>query len=418
MFKLQYSKAVISDSIKINVDYYPIICKNTRSEIDSSGDSFISATYTGRINEPNVQYIDSGNTPVYYQSVKIHVFGNIHKISDINYDGEIIIEHNPTISNNTKLFCCFPVKQIHETRSPQKNSIGKLISSTSVYSPDNNPNSVLGPNISLSMDEYLDFKNKDPKAICYETVNRLGVKCKVIVFTDVLQTDSDISTFSRDGKSLFNNIPVNSPSIVSIGDWTTREYDEYKGYSQPIFIQEGFGTAVLAGGETVLTSDGAAGDIFSCEYLPVSTDTAQVFQIPIGTDLVTSKTNEDATSVVLYFIVSVVMASIIFTISPVIYNLPIFDSFRDDLPEQLEWMNSLFNTKNMGWIDVIMILVMSILSFSLIVAGISNKSNTTKIAGLFFLIVSIVGYGGIYVSGKMSIAKTANEAAQRIINKI
>jgi hypothetical protein len=36
----------------------------------------------------------------------------------------------------------------------------------------------------------------------------------------------------------------------------------------------------------VLTVEGDGNDIFTCEYLPVSTDTVDVFQIPIDTSLV------------------------------------------------------------------------------------------------------------------------------------
>jgi hypothetical protein len=389
MFKLQYSDKKIDNSIKLSVDYYSTVCKNIKLNNDETGNSFISAFYPGSINQPNIQYQDSGSTPSYYHSKNIFVYGNIHNIPDVDYDGEIVIENIPTVSNNTKLYCCFLVKQNKESFPSQRNTLSKLINSTSVFSPE----TIYTSGISISLNEYMDFGAGNEKAIYYETVDRSGVNCRVVVFLTVIQTNADISKFSGDSRAVFDTKPRSKPKVISIMN------PEHK--QNGVSFQEGFGMTTLDGGEKVLTSDGAAGDIFSCEYLPVSTDTAQVFQIPISTDIVSTKLNEEATTVSLYFFISVMIATAILVTVPIIYNLDIYGRLDRELPDVLEWVDVVFMTDNVKWKDLIMVSSMALLSLILISVGVSNKSNPAKMAGIFFMSVLFLGRAGIFIYGKM-----------------
>lgn len=387
MFKLQYSNKSNDDPTRVNVNYYSTMCKNIQQKIDNTGHSYISSQYSGRMNQPNIKYIEPGNTPIYYKSSNIFVCGNIHTISNLDYDGEIIIEHISTVSNNTKLYTCFLMKHNGVAFSEKVSGLDKLINAVSVYSYDSNAKT---SNISIAMNDYIDFDTDIHKAICYDAVSREGVNCKILIFMDVIQTSVDISEFSTTGPSIFSVTPTNTPIVVTIGG-----IDELP-------IREGFGMKTLDGGEKVLTSDGPSGDIFSCEYLPVSTDTAQVFQIPIGTDMVATKSNEDAISIILYFIVSVFIVSIVFFASPVFYHLEMFSPFRKEIPDNIIWISeALYMKRTMTWVDVIFSATLIILAFSLIVAGFSTKSNSTKIMGFFFLFLFVIGGAGIFVDTKL-----------------
>lgn len=389
MFKLQYSNKKTDNSVKLSVDYYSTVCKNIKLNNDETGNSFVSAFYPGYINQPNIQYQESGTTPTYYHSKNIFVYGNIHNISDVDYDGEIVIENIATVSNNTKLYCCFLIKQNKETFPSQRKTLGKLINSTSVFSPE----TIYTSDISVSMNEYIDFDAGNENAIYYETVDRSGVSCRVIVFLTVIQTNAEISKFSQDSRAVFVIKPTSQPKIISITN--------IKHKQNGVSFQEGFGMTTLDGGEKVLTSDGAAGDIFSCEYLPVSTDTAQVFQIPISTDMVSTKLNEEATTVSLYFFISIMIASAILVIVPIIYNLDIYGKLDRELPDVLKWIDMVFMTTGVKWKDLIMVSSMILLSLILISAGVARKNNPTKMAGIFFMSVLFLGRAGIFIYGRM-----------------
>jgi DNA-binding cell septation regulator SpoVG len=130
---------------------------------DEKNDTVISAPFTGKANEPNINYMDDKTQSLFYQSKRIYVYGKIHKISGLDHDSEIVIEHIPITNGTKKIFSCFLLKN-----SPDQpdDDISKFIT--------NRPTNPLY----ISFNEYI---TQDNTAIVYDTVTADKEPCTIII---------------------------------------------------------------------------------------------------------------------------------------------------------------------------------------------------------------------------------------------
>jgi hypothetical protein len=407
MFKISSSKNESNgrrDVDSVMVDYYPIDCVSAQIRMDEAADSatIISAGFSGKYNQPNIVYAGSG-APELYAANTIYLYGRIHDIDGLNYDGEMVVEHE---WGNRKLFVCFPVKR----GIPMVGAHGDPIE-TLVRASDPAAARIDGSFAELRLNDVAGSR-----AISYKSKDRRGMPCRVVVFLDVVRTSVDISGYSHSVRELFASTPEAAPTVLSVrrrgraagaleaddgGLSTALDGGAFSrsAPNNPQLVEE-FSTTMIDD-KKVMISDGFADDVLTCEYLPVGTETAQVFQIPIDTNIVADTAHQEMTSVALYFSMSILAAMFIFFIAPIIYGSAIADYFRQKLPDYLDFLNGWFMTSGLSWTDVILVGVMSFLAIVLTSAGMSSGKNPLKAAGIVILVMLFVGFFGIHISAKM-----------------
>ena len=94
----------IDDGKLIHYNYYNTYTKRVLSS--STDFQFI---YPGKENTPNLT-ITQGSRNQSYISSKFFIFSKIHKIDNVDFDGELIIENTPITNSNKKLYISFPLK--------------------------------------------------------------------------------------------------------------------------------------------------------------------------------------------------------------------------------------------------------------------------------------------------------------------
>ena len=96
----------IDDGKLIHYNYY-----NTYVKRILSSNSDFQFIYPGKENTPNLT-ITQGSHNLSYISSKFFIFSKIHKIDNVDFDGELIIENTPITNSNKKLYVSFPLRTV------------------------------------------------------------------------------------------------------------------------------------------------------------------------------------------------------------------------------------------------------------------------------------------------------------------
>jgi len=96
----------IDDGKFIQYNYY-----NTYAKRVFSSNTDFQFIYQGKENTPNLTIIQ-GSQNLSYISSKFFIFSKIHKIDNVEYDGELIIENTPITNSNKKMYVCFPLRTV------------------------------------------------------------------------------------------------------------------------------------------------------------------------------------------------------------------------------------------------------------------------------------------------------------------
>ena len=371
----------------VAVDYYATPCTSAQLHVVAATDApALSAVYAGTGNQPNAIYVGAC-TPLMFSARAMHLRGRVHDVDGLRHDGEIVVEHAATGNSNTQLFSCFPVRRGAPSAGARGDPVAQLLRAAA---PGAAHEGGAPPEIGLN-----DCLPRDPKLIVYESRDRRGMPCRVLVFLDEILTGADISGFSASVGDLFEAVPRAAPEMASGRCARTAPPTRLEVADGGV---EGFTVDDATG---VLKSGGYTDDIFTCEYLPVDTETAQVFQIPIDTQMVSSTANQEMTSMALYFLLSIAFAGVVFFVAPALYASSLTAFFKTPLPEALMPLNGLFMTSGLTWADVIIVGVLTVLAVGLTGAGMSSGKNPLKIAGMVILVVLAVGIAGVHISGKL-----------------
>jgi len=95
----------IDNSDKVQYNYYPTQFYKTQFQdrIDKSG--FIKIPYSSKPNQPNIAVFGSG-----YVTKNLYITAPIHRVGNMEYDAELIIEHLPLTNLTDPLYTCFLLK--------------------------------------------------------------------------------------------------------------------------------------------------------------------------------------------------------------------------------------------------------------------------------------------------------------------
>ena len=199
MFKISSSSSSKTDiryADSVMVDYYPIDCVSAQTRLDDATNNspIVSAGFSGKRNQPNIVYATGSDSPELYTAKTIYLYGKIHDIDGLNYDGEMVVEHE---WGNRKLFACFPVKR----GAPMGGAHGDPVE-TLAHSADPITIRANGSFAELRLNDVVGRR-----AISYRSKDRRGMPCRVMVFMDVIQSSINISGYSHSARELFVATP-------------------------------------------------------------------------------------------------------------------------------------------------------------------------------------------------------------------
>lgn len=391
MFKI--TKSIDSNSNNNNpsilFNYYPTIIENNHLRKDDIDNTVLSATFIGKVNEPNINYTDDITQTSFYQSKNLYVYGKIHKISGLEHDAEVIIEHIPITNGTKKLFSCFLLKY-SRNKSVVNSSISNLITNTNNINP-----------LYISFNEYI---TKDDTTIVYDTITNYNDPCTIIIFTKVIyiRDDNNIPSFSITeitklfSPSLITNISVAKCNCLNKNNTI-----------------EGFGQTTISD-KNVLTVEGDGNDIFTCEYLPVSTDTVDVFQIPIDTSLIKNVSNLEFTNTAIYIFISIIITLILFFVTPKLYDMYWLADYKKSLPTIITNYTDIL-VKNMNSFDFTISTTFIFISVILFIVGFSIDNNMALISSCLLFFMFIIGYFSIYINNLLKPKKNNIGGLPKII---
>jgi hypothetical protein len=245
--------------------------------------------------------------------------------------------------------------------------------------------------VELALNEFLTMAPSGDGVMQYETRDADGVLCRVLVFTRPIRARGDFSALSR--RAPFAARPLAAPRAAIAHCVVTRAGSEPALYTQN--AREGFSTMTISG-EQVLTSDGSDNDIFTCEYLPVTGDTAKVFQIPIDTKMVNESANNQLSSMTTYVILSVMFTVAIYFCAPALYDAGWLRAYKTRLEAPFVFLLAI--KSDLTYLDMFATIVTLILSMTLIGVGVQKSKTSLSLMGIFFLLMFVVGAGSIQIS--------------------
>jgi hypothetical protein len=359
----------------IHFNYYAIECLNMINSIDER-DSLtqISASFRGRVNNPNIIY-SNNNLTVNYQATNIYINDNIH--SNISsQDGEIVILHRPT-TTSLKLYACFPFKG---STKNSKTDIDKLIDTES-YSLSN---VYQKEPLSIEINKYI---GQIPSVREYQTLDVDGQQCIVLVFENVIKINRCL-----DGNKLTKALFVASlekPVVSTIEDKL----------KSPSILMEGFHEAMddkkdissIKDTKDIVNSD----VVYKCEYLPVDTeDMVQVLQVPIGSPGYNKEVGNQVSGVFVSNSIFIFVVLVIFFISPLLYG------FIESLVMSHLFLDNIVFIKthlktDVNLLNLILIMVFSVLTIILLIYGLIASDGTAIAISIFIPFCSLISYVGI-----------------------
>jgi len=341
-------------SYEIEYNYYRIPLMNIQKNT-THVDNYMSANFVGTVNQPNVKITKT--VPEQFQAKRIYVFGRLHQIDGVEYDGEIVIE-NCSITSADVVYTCFLLK-------------------TDPYVFRNNIDEFLQnpiPELHLNLNHFL---GNSPNLIVYNSIKggANGGSARVIVNTDIIPITSNLSGYS----------------------WNTTLFDTAAPKKYDVLISaniEGF-TVVDANGRPVsnyhVGNTKGDGDIMECDIIDVESDMVTTYNLPIGSDVAKSNSTLTSLTTVVVFVFSVSMSMLVFLISYPIYDLlrsnKMFGKlFVPDPSSYLSFMkiNTPFSIRITILFFIIIIILLS--------TGFSQDNITLITVALYLVIIYVIPY--------------------------
>jgi hypothetical protein len=361
-------------------------------------DKCIELPYLGNPSYPNLLL---GNT--LYNTTNFHLYGKLHHIKDLDYDGELVIEHSAITNWGGKVYLCIPLKT---TTGIADTPIDNIISMTNQVS-------------TISINQMLQ-QSANIRALVYNDTGFFTSGNTVIVLLKPISV-----------RSHFQDVFVSKTELFAT-DVDTVKYDVIH-MIQDSRMQKGSSTANTLydtgypGIETFV--EGNADDT-SCQKLPppiddsdvyisckpsdVSTEDVQSFNMPLTSDMI--KDNEHVKmmkNMMALFTVIFIFGMVSFFV-PMIYQSMVISEIlnyylkQDMSPdEKKEHIYERITT-----MDIIISMIILSLSFGLIGDGVNTHSSVEKSFGMLI--------GGLYVLGwfMISNARLAPNYFKGILAKI
>ena len=114
----------IDNSDKVQYNYYPTPFYKNQFQDNIEKNGFIKIAYSSKSNQPNIAVFGAG-----YVTKNLYITSPIHRIKNVDYDAELIIEHLPLTNFTDSLYTCFLLK----TSSGLRTDIDRFIEGSSDF---------------------------------------------------------------------------------------------------------------------------------------------------------------------------------------------------------------------------------------------------------------------------------------------
>jgi len=335
-------------------------------------DKCIELPYLGNPSYPNLTL---GNT--LYNTTKIYVYGKLHQIKDLDYDGELILEHSAITNWAGKVYTCIPLKT---TTGIADTAIDGIVSMTNKVS-------------AISFNQILQ-QSANTRAIIYNDTGFFTSNNTVIVFLKPVPVRTSFAHFLSNS-DLFANATPKYDIVHVIQEnqlQSSQNTNRISLYDNPT---EGFVEGVDGGNSCPKMPEAVPdSDVYiSCKPSDISTEDVQALNMPLTSDMI--KDNEHLKmmkNMMALFTVLFIFGIISFFVPMLYQTLVIGEIMKYILKQEgdAETKKDII-LKRISTMDIIISLVILSLSFGLIGDGVDTKSSVEKSFGMLI--------GGLYVLG-------------------
>ncbi len=317
----------------------------------------------------NVTYTKS-NIPINYKASQLGIYGKLHKINGVSYDGELVIKNIPTTNTgiNPPIYMCF------------------LLSSNSGNTPTDIDNKIIHASGNTTQSITIATDSANAKYIVYKTTDSIGTPSIVAIFITPIQIKGPVSGYSAICE-WFGSSPTTSNSDYSI-------------------LQN--------------TVDG---DWMECDYVPIDSEQVTTYSLPIQSHIIKDASSMDSLRTIIMFVVFFIICVFSYILIPVIYLAVIAKLFAGKQAEQIDPVKK---KKTILYMDYILSFILGGMGIILICVGAfsdpTKVENTGDIlmAGFSISIIYIISYiviqskklgGGKFVPGVNYVENTQEETA-------
>lgn len=288
-------------SVNVEFNYYPINCQ----EIQTTSNT-IECVYRGNANRPNILLNNNDYFTKYYQTSDLTLYGN--KLHEGIHDAELVIKHIPISSCIIPIYVCFFLY----SQSSNESTLGN--ESTNIIDDLIQSNGCGEFDISLLLKPYIKENEKIPIGWkMYETVEREGTKCFVILIEKPILFNSVLNLLPRDNDNF--KYPFMVKKIDYSPNYTTSIQQNKEGF---VVVN---GKESSPGGSSTGYALDADGNEMICEIIAdESAPNIDLYQIPLSSTSYKNQQNIDILTTIVYSIIALIMFFILFFAGAFIYN--------------------------------------------------------------------------------------------------
>jgi len=334
----------------IYYDYYdtPIYYNHFEKNVETSG--YIKVLYrnTENINHPNLTFYPELKT---FDIKALYIFKKLHDIPEMDFDGELVVEHVSKTNQSGLVYTCFPLKTKTDSVFSYKNPsdfIDEFAPALSQYP------FVFGSNAKTSTDIDIIIENAgSPSRISTFDIINLNkyIKSKkesivykdgantVVIFTTPIMVSSQFDKFTQDA-NLFSK---------QISDSTSERRTAVFLKESPLSNVDNYGSEELSRTENKHTKkagtyepkrmegfqslkEGMGDTYVDCYPVDVDGPMATMYEIPINSDVLNQSDTAEFTKTTSYFITFIILSVSCYLVVPFLYEtfiVKLVDVFGD-----------------------------------------------------------------------------------------
>ena len=324
----------------IYYDYYdtPIYYNHFEKNLETSG--YIKVLYrnTENINRPNLTFYPELKT---FDIKALYIFKKLHDIPDMDFDGELVVEHVSKTNQSGLVYTCFPLKTRTNSVFSYKNPsdfIDEFAPALSQYP------FVFGSNAKTSTDIDVIIENAgSPSRVSTFDIINLNkyIKSKkecivykdnantVVIFTTPILVSSEFTNFTQDA-NLFSK---------RISDSTSERRTAVFLKESPLSNVDNYGSENLSRTENKNAKktgmyepkrmegfqslkEGMGGDAYvDCYPIDIDgTDMATMYEIPVNSGVLNQTDTSEFTKTTSYFITFIILTLSCYLVVPFVYE--------------------------------------------------------------------------------------------------
>ena len=361
-------------------------------------DQCIELPYLGNPSYPNLRL---GNT--LYNTTNIHVYGKLHQIKDLDYDGELVIEHSAITNWGGKVYTCIPLKT---TTGIADTPIDHIISMTNQVS-------------AISINQILQ-QSANIRALVYNDTGFFTSGNTVIVllkpvtvrshFGPAFSSNTGLFTTDAEAAGKYDVIHMVQDSLMQKSPTANTLYDT-DSLGVETFVE---GNASDSSCQKLPPAIDDSDVYISCKPSDVSTEDVQALNMPLTSDMI--KDNEHVKmmkNIMALFTVLFIFGVVSFFV-PMIYQSMVINEIlnyylKQEMPPE-EKKKRIY--ERITTMDLVISLIILSFSFGIIGDAVKTHSSIEKSFGMLI--------GGLYILGwfMISNARLAPNYFKGILTKI